>query len=645
MIARVRSGRALAFAIRTPTTGQINLIKIYVGAHDTATALIAGIYANNSGRVGRRLSSGNLRHLRRGAWNAVHIPHVAVKSGRTYWVAVLGRHGSLVLHDRTARACTSYTSAGGLLTSLPPSLHKTTKGQVCEAAAQADGTLGPTSPLPGATGPTGTAGSTSATPPLALPFGVSLQAIDGGAGYYCSNGFTNACNDGWDNPSFFPIMQDYYYCSQPVSEWLAEGLTAVGRVNSDCSPSTFGSLMQSNHLSVIAGGDKYTGLPDNVSPGFGQETVGWHIEEPVTWNASTSTPMASPNPSVTAAANDFAGFSTGGVTGRFLQGVFTPNQYPNAPTSANKLITGANAIPSSCGSTANNVVGMQSVMTCTSGMPDGQHIGVASLDTYWFAGSGTGNTPADYYSQYCNYLYGVSGCDSDQIGRGSNYGDAIDAMRAWTAAPHVPSGAYIETGNGLVSGNGRDITPPEFNEAAWDEIIHGARMLLYFTESANTSDAGFPTTSVDGTTMAAQGAATDDLVESLAPIINSPSALNYATNNLGGYTFPTEHLDLDNGLDMSVHYYTGSTFTTSAGRFSPGFYIIATPRGSESQSVPITATFTVPSGDDTPTGDVQDVCACSPSQSTGTVSYNSSTHSFTETFNKVGDVHIIGPFR
>lgn len=480
-----------------------------------------------------------------------------------------------------------------------------------------------------------------------IPARVSLEQIDGGPRYYCSHGFTNACNargaypaKSWDDLTFFPIAQDYYYCSQPASEWLKEGLNVASRLNSDCSPSTFGSLMRSNHLWVIAGSDKYT--TGTGTSGFGPETVGWHMDEPVTWNAATSTPLAQPNPSITGAVNAFAGLTSGGIAGRFLQPVFTPNEYPNAPVSANKIATGTDAIPSSCGPVTNNVVAMRSVMTCASGLPAGGHMDLATADTYWFAGSAG---PASYYPDYCAFLYGGSACTRNQIGRASNYGDEIDVMRSWTPAPHVPSAAVIETGNGLVSGVGRNITPAEFNWAAWDEIVHGARLLLYFTESTNIADAGFPTTSVGGTTMAAQGTATDDLVESLAPIINSPFALNFASDNAGGYVFPTEHLVLDDGLDIMTKYYTGPPLASPAGAFGPGFYIFAAVRGSESQAMPRTVTFTLPSRDSTPSGSVQDVCACSPTRSTGSVSYNASTHSFTETFKQVSDVHIIGPFQ
>lgn len=494
-----------------------------------------------------------------------------------------------------------------------------------------------------------------------LPEGVTLQPIDGGScttsagpcydNYYCSHRFTDACNSGgafpgksWDDPSFFPISQMFYYCSQPASEWLAEGLTVADLLNSDCSPSSFGSTLASNKIWLIGGGDQYT---LTHSTGFGPETVGWHMDEPATWDkpaTSQANAMTGPVPGITSAGSYFAGFTNRGITGRFLDPVFTPNQFPNAPVTGNRIATGSYAIPSSCGSVANNTVAMQSVMSCTSGLPTGRHMDVATLDTYWFANSGVeGGRTNQYFPIYCSWLHSTGNCTAEQIGRASNYGDAIDVERAWTAPPHIPSGVYTESGNGL--GGSRIITPAELNWADWDQIVHGARMLLYFYEGSNVSNAGFPATSVGGTTNAAQATATNYLVENLAPIINSPFALNFATNSIGGYVFPTEHLTLDNGLDMSVHYYTGSRFTNSAGTFGPGFYIFVSVRGSESQTRPITSTFTLPSSDTTATGTVQDVCACSPTQSTGSVSYSPSAKQFTETFNKVSDVHIIGPFR
>ena len=165
-----------------------------------------------------------------------------------------------------------------------------------------------------------------------LPSGVTLRAVDGGSctsdqgpcydNYYCTHGFTVACNangsypaSSWDSMSFFPIAQDYYECDEPASTWLAEGLNVADRVDTSCTPSTLGSTMKNAGLWLIAGSDNYT---TKNSSGFGPETVGWHMDEPVTWDASTSTPMSQPNPSITAAVNAFSGFTSGGITGRFL---------------------------------------------------------------------------------------------------------------------------------------------------------------------------------------------------------------------------------------------------------------------------------------------------------------------------------------
>src|SRR5579862_9048323 len=60
-----------------------------------------------------------------------------------------------------------------------------------------------------------------------LPTGVTLQQIDGGPNYYCSNGFTYACSStfngmSWDDPRFFPIGDDYpFYPSNSTATFKA----------------------------------------------------------------------------------------------------------------------------------------------------------------------------------------------------------------------------------------------------------------------------------------------------------------------------------------------------------------------------------------------------------------------------------------
>ena len=159
-------------------------------------------------------------------------------------------------------------------------------------------------------------------------------------------------------------------------------------------------------------------------------------------------------------------------------------------------------------------------------------------------------------------------------------------------------GAYIENSDGLYTPTGvRVINPPELNWAVWSQIIHGVRWLIYFGTTNNhraTATFGFPKTIYGGQSISTynQVKATNGLIRNLARIINSPFALNYASVSPAGYTFPTLHLVLDNGIEIMCKWYLGGIYTNSSGTFPNGFYIFADVRGSVSQ-VNISATFTV----------------------------------------------------
>ena len=438
-----------------------------------------------------------------------------------------------------------------------------------------------------------------------LPSGVSLEQIDGGANYYCSNGFTDACSAGWDSPSFFPVVDDYaFYQGNSTSTFKALGLTSSVRVTGG----TDMSYLRSAGITAIPADDSATD--------FGSESVGGHIEEPTAWSDITSQASA---------LNSLFGLS-----GRFLQGSFTWNQlyYGNVSGSA-------------CG--GSGTMTMQEIFSCTSGMPNGQHLNIATDDLYWFAGSG--NSSAEYEGGMVEQNGGTA--TADQMARGSNYGDMVDIMRGWLTSPaqDAPIAPYIETEDGLLTGSGvREITPPELNWAVWSSILHGARLLVYFGTTSNYgsgSTFGFSQNVLPGQSisMYAQGADTNKLVENLAPIINSPFALNYASVTPAGYTFPTEDLGWKStpGIDVSTKYYTGGSFTNSNGTFGNGFYIIASPRASES-ATNIAATFTIPGNYSGPVN-VIDASTGAPTTSTLTVS----NHKITDTFAHAYDTQIIGP--
>ena len=438
-----------------------------------------------------------------------------------------------------------------------------------------------------------------------LPSGVSLHQIDGGPSYYCSNGFSNACSAGWDNSSFFPILDDYaFYPGNSTTTFKALGLTSTVRVTGDENMST----LRSAGVTAIAAGDS--------ASNFGSETVGGHVEEPSTWS------------DITSQANSLN--SLFGLSGRFLQGSFTWNQlyYENLNGSV-------------CG--GSGTMTMQQVFSCTSGMPGGKHLNIATDDLYYFAGSG--NSDIQYTGGNVENNGGTA--TAAQMARGSNYGDMVDIMRGWLQSPaqDAPIAPYIETEDGLLTGPGvREITPPELNWAVWSTILHGARMVIYFGTTSNygsESTFGFSQSTLPGqsVSMYTQGQDTNKLVENLAPIINSPFALNYGSVTPAGYTFPSENLGWNStsGIDVMTKYYTGGSFTNSSGTFGNGFYIIASPRAAET-ATNIAATFTIPGSYSGPVN-VIDSSTGAPTTST----LNVSNHKITDTFAHAYDTQIIGP--
>jgi hypothetical protein len=391
-----------------------------------------------------------------------------------------------------------------------------------------------------------------------LPPGVTLRPIDGGPTYYADNGFTFAHNAGftfahnagWDDPAFFPIGQDYsFYPSNSPTTFKDLGLNFTHRVTSDASLAT----LRNAGIWVLPSPGEYSGTP-------AAETIGFHIEEPATWSDITS---------------QVSGLGSL-LTGRLLQVSGTANWFQGwMPT----------------GTPGGAPQGLMNGTVAT-----GRHLDIPSADIYWFAASTTGSANK-YGAAYMGaLLYGLTtagdlshNLTADQMARGSNYGDMVDQIRGWVTTHPAPiAGAYIECEDGLVGSGARRITPPEFNWAVWSSLVHGARWLLYFGTTSNFGTGGtfgFSQTALPGqqVSMYAQAKATNALVKQLAPVLNSPFALGYATVTPAGYTFPTPHLILAPGIDVMAKYSGGQ------------FYVFATTRNSESAG-PTIATFKTADG-------------------------------------------------
>lgn len=157
---RISTGSAEAFPFTAVVTGQAQTISVYLDARNHATKMIAGLYQDSGGHPGARLAVGSVSAPQAGAWNAVAISSTAITSGETYWVAVLGRGGTLYFRDRASGPCTSESSAQTSLKSLPLSWQQGAQWATCPGSAYVGGTA------TGTSGGTGSGGDPPAPPAI-----------------------------------------------------------------------------------------------------------------------------------------------------------------------------------------------------------------------------------------------------------------------------------------------------------------------------------------------------------------------------------------------------------------------------------------------------------------------------------------------
>jgi Malectin domain/Domain of unknown function (DUF1929)/Bacterial Ig-like domain/Bacterial Ig domain len=94
------AGVAEAFRTTAANGGTATEIDVYVDTGSSATALVAGLYADNANHPGALLAQGTLSAPKSAAWNAVKIPSTAITNGSSYWIGLLGTGGQLKFRDR-----------------------------------------------------------------------------------------------------------------------------------------------------------------------------------------------------------------------------------------------------------------------------------------------------------------------------------------------------------------------------------------------------------------------------------------------------------------------------------------------------------------------------------------------------------------
>jgi hypothetical protein len=151
-------GTVEAFAFRADRSGTATSISVYLDERDRATTLFAGLYSSRHGHPQALLTSGVLRSTKPGAWNLVAVNSASVRSGRTYWLAVLGKGGAIYFRDRTGGSCAGEKASKRKLRSLPSTWPAGPKSHVCRISAYVKGVVGASPATGGSTPVFGTNG-------------------------------------------------------------------------------------------------------------------------------------------------------------------------------------------------------------------------------------------------------------------------------------------------------------------------------------------------------------------------------------------------------------------------------------------------------------------------------------------------------
>jgi hypothetical protein len=402
----------------------------------------------------------------------------------------------------------------------------------------------------------GDSGGSSLGSPPAI---VTLQPIDGGPNYYCSHNFTQACNHGWDSPTFFPIGPFWANYAGEQSTWSSVGWNTE-----------FYTTSQTD-VDDLATDGRYSIPAASVTPNA--NTVGFDAaDEPGSWSAGTA--------ALTSTASS-------SQDSRFWYVNNTWNMAEYGPPS---------------GTPGNTQSSFFSDLVTTLGGTQ-RHFDIGSIDLYWFALATTGvtynslNEGGDLYNNGGALTAAEAKC-------GCRYGDMLrnvfgttvglpsgKSQAAWQTTYPAPLFQYIEDGDAFVTLSPNEITPPELNWAVWSTIIHGGRGIIYFDHGgcpagSQNSDNFILTTCAttvqSGQTVSIQTQmqTTDNEVETLAPEINSPTALGYETVSPAPTTF--------GGIETRAVWDTNSTDCNGK---APCFFIFADTREAET-AANIGATFT-----------------------------------------------------
>ena len=138
-VGQAPAGLVRAFPFRSKTSGTATTIRVYVSAHNRARRILAAIYSAGACGPGSRLTVASVA-AKPGRWDVIKVRPIAIQSGRTYWLALLGSGGTLALRERNTQSC-SREPQESHAAALPVVWTKGLSGTGCEISAFVAGNL------------------------------------------------------------------------------------------------------------------------------------------------------------------------------------------------------------------------------------------------------------------------------------------------------------------------------------------------------------------------------------------------------------------------------------------------------------------------------------------------------------------------
>ena len=128
------AGRAEAFRFVEQQGGAARAISIYVTAPSTSKTLLAGLYTDGGSSPLSLLASGSSSVSKNGQSVTVAIKRTALTQGGAYWIAVLGKRGTLATRARPGASCQGVTERTARLAALPQQWKAGTSLKECISA-------------------------------------------------------------------------------------------------------------------------------------------------------------------------------------------------------------------------------------------------------------------------------------------------------------------------------------------------------------------------------------------------------------------------------------------------------------------------------------------------------------------------------